>query len=77
MEEVVMFAKDPASQFTDLLIQMAESTMPKTCLSSKKLPKILWFDDNCQIAIKERKKESIKLVFFQQTTLTKVQNCNL
>ena len=60
MEEVVMFAKDPASQFTDLLIQITESTMP---LSSKKLPKIPWFDDNCQIAIKERKKESIKIFF--------------
>ena len=65
-----MFAKDPASQFTDLLIQMAESTMPKTHLSSKNHPKIPWFDDHCQKAIKERKKESTKKSFFQQTTLT-------
>ena len=41
-EEAIMSAVDPAGQFTDLLIQAAEKTIPKTRFS-KKLPKVPWF----------------------------------
>ena len=44
-EEAVMFAEDPAGQFTDLLIQAAGKAIPKTRFS-KKLPKVLWFNDS-------------------------------
>ena len=54
-EEEVMSAEDPASQFTDLLIQAADKAIPKTHFS-KKLPKVPWFNDSCKKAIKERKK---------------------
>ena len=54
-EEAVMSAEDPASQFTDLLIQAADKAIPKTRFS-KKLPKVPWFNDSCKKAIKERKK---------------------
>ena len=54
-EEEVMSAEDPAGQFTDLLIQAADKAIPKTRFS-KKLPKVLWFNDRCKKTIKERKK---------------------
>ena len=43
-EEAVMSAEEPASQFTDLLIQAADKSIPKTRFS-KKLPKVPWFND--------------------------------
>ena len=49
-EEAVMSAKDPTSQFTDLLIKAANKAIPKTCFS-KKLLKVPWFNDSCKRAI--------------------------
>ena len=46
-EEAVMSAEDPAGQFTDLLIQAVDKTIPKTRFS-KKLPKVPWFNDSCK-----------------------------
>ena len=37
MEEATMSTEDPTSQLTDLLVQTAESTLPKARLSSKNL----------------------------------------
>ena len=73
MEEVVMSAEDPASQFTDLLIKAANKAIPKTHFS-KKLPKVRWFNDSCERAIKERKKAQRK--FFSNPTLSNVQKNN-
>ena len=42
-----MSAEDPAGQFTDLLIQAADKTIPKTRFS-KKLPKVPRFNDSCK-----------------------------
>ena len=64
-----MCADDPAGQFTDLLIQAADKAIPKTRFS-KKLPKVLWFNDSCKKAIKERKKAQRK--FFSNPTLSYV-----
>ena len=45
-EEAVMSAEDPAGQFTDLLIQAAGKTIPKTPFSKKKqLSKVPWFNE--------------------------------
>ena len=49
-----MSAEDPASQFTDLLIQAAGKAITKTRFS-KKLPEVPWFNDSCKKAIKGRK----------------------
>ena len=49
-----MSVEDPTGQFNDLLMQTAESTILKTCLSSKQYLKIPWFDGNWKKAIKER-----------------------
>ena len=53
-----MSAEDPASQFTDLLIQAVEKNYIEDTLLYKNLknPKVPWFDDNWKKAIKERKK---------------------
>ena len=69
-----MSAEDPASQFTDLLIQAADKTTLKTRFS-KKLPKVPWFNDGCKKAIKERKKAQRK--FFSNPTLSNIQNFKL
>ena len=61
-EEAVMSAKDPTSQFPDLLIQAADKAIPKTHFSMK-LPKIPWFNDSCKKALKERKKAQRKFFF--------------
>ena len=45
MEEAVTSAKDPASQFTNILIQAAGKVIPKTRFL-KKLPKVPWFNDS-------------------------------
>ena len=62
-EEAVISAEDPACQFTDILIQAAGKAIPKTRFS-KKLPKVPWFSDSCQKAVKERRKalKKIKLL---------------
>ena len=70
-EEAVMSAEDPASQFTDLLIQAADKAIPKMRFS-KKLPKVPWFNNNCKKAIKERKKAQQKV--FSNPMLSNVQN---
>ena len=72
-DEVVMSARDPAGQFTDLLIQAANKAIPKTRFS-KNLPKVTWFNDSCKRAIKERKKAQQK--FFSDPTLSNVENFN-
>ena len=69
-EEAVMYADDPAGQFTDLLIQAADKAIPKTRFS-KKRPKVLLFNDSCKKAIKERKKAQRK--FFSNPTLSNVE----
>ena len=73
-EEAAMSAGDPAGQFTDLLVQAANKTIPKTRFSEK-LPKVPWFNDSCKRAIKDRKKAQRK--FFSNPTLSNVQNFKL
>jgi hypothetical protein len=71
-EEAVMSAEDPTSEFTALLMETAAETIPKTLISSKTLPKVPWFDQNCKKAIKERKKAQRKV--FSEPTSANIQN---
>ena len=70
-----MSAEDPAGQFTDLLIETAENTVPKTRFS-KELPEVPWFDRNCKKAFKERKKAQRRCCF-SNPMLSNVENCLL
>ena len=47
-------ADDPIESFASILVHIAEETVPKTSLKSKKAKKP-WFTDDCKIAIKQRK----------------------
>ena len=49
------FASDnPIPDFSNILLEIAESTIPKSSNSSK--PRKPWFDDDCKQAIKDRKR---------------------
>ena len=56
---------DAVREFTDVLISIAEETVPKTSTTPKRI-KIPWFDDDCKKAIKDRKKAQRK--FYRQPT---------
>ena len=45
---------DPIPDFSTTLLEIAERTIPQSSISSK--PRKPWFDDECKLAIKERKK---------------------
>ena len=44
---------DPVTDFSNILLEIADKTIPKSSISSK--PRKPWFDDECKQAIKERK----------------------
>ena len=44
---------DPVTDFSNILLEIADKTIPKSSISSK--PRKPWFDDECRQAIKERK----------------------
>ena len=43
------------------MIEIANQTIPKSHISKNKLPKVPWFNDVCEQAIKERKKAQRKV----------------
>ena len=45
---------DPVTDFSNILLDIAEQTIPKSSISSK--PRKPWFDDECKQVIKERRK---------------------
>ena len=47
-------SEDPIPDFSNILLHIAENTIPKSSVSSK--PKKPWFDDDCKQAIKDRKR---------------------
>ena len=47
-------SNDPIPDFSTTLLEIAERTIPQSSISSK--PRKPWFDDECKLAIKERKK---------------------
>ena len=47
-------SNDPVIDFSNILIEIAEQTIPKSSINPK--PKKPWFDDECKQSIKERKK---------------------
>ena len=61
LSDELALSEDPAAQFTDTLIEIANQTIPKSHISKNKLPKVPWFNDVCKQAIKERKKAQRKL----------------
>ena len=46
--------EDPLTDFSNILLNIAEKTIPKSSISSK--PRKPWFDEECKQAIKDRKK---------------------
>ena len=50
-------SEDPVAQFTDIVTELANQTIPKSHISKIKLQKVPWFNDVCKQAIKERKKK--------------------
>ena len=49
-----MFFDNPIPDFSNILLEIAENTIPKSSNSSK--PRKPWFDDDCKQAIKDRKR---------------------
>ena len=47
-------SEDPIPDFSNILLHIAENTIPKSSVSSK--PRKPWFDDDCKQAIKDRKR---------------------
>ena len=61
LSDELTLSEDPVAKFTDILIEIAIQTIPKSHISKNKLPKVPWFNDVCKQAIKERKKAQRKL----------------
>ena len=61
LSDELALSEDPVAQFTDTLIEIANQTIPKSHISKNKLPKVPWFNDVCEQAIKERKKAQRKV----------------
>ena len=55
LDELIL-SEGPVSLFTDTLIEIANKTIPKSCVSKNKLPKVPWFNSAGKQAIKEHKK---------------------
>ena len=54
MNKHAFTSADPIPDFSNILLHIAENTIPKSSVSSK--PKKPWFDDDCKQAIKDRKR---------------------
>ena len=61
LSDEMVLSEDPAAQFTDILIEIANKTILKSHVFKNKLPKVPWFDNTCEQAIKERKKAQRRL----------------
>ena len=61
LSDGLVLSEDPAAQFTDILIEIANKAIPKSHVSKNKLPQVPWFNDTCKQAIKERKKAQRRL----------------
>ena len=65
-EEEVFSSEDVISQFTNLLLQCANDTIPKQS-SKPRRPKTPWFDEECRSLNKERKR-ALRAVFRSPTS---------
>ena len=54
LNEHTFVSEDPIPDFSNILLEIAENTIPKSSVSSK--PRKPWFDDECKQAIKDRKR---------------------
>ena len=54
INETILKAKYPIDQFTTILYEIAEKTIPKTSTKTKKKKKP-WFNDDCKTSIQKRK----------------------
>ena len=68
-----MSVEDPAGQFTDLLIQTAEST----CFSSKNFPKFHGLMIIARKQLRKERKHKESCVFFSNPTLSNIENFKL
>ena len=59
-EHKILDEANPIGEFTDILYEIASSTVPQTKQKAKHPPKP-WFNDNCKDAIKKRKESLQKL----------------
>ena len=53
INETILKAKDPIDQFTTILYEIAEKTIPKTSTKTKKKKKP-WFNDDCKTSIQKK-----------------------
>ena len=60
LSDGMVLSEDQVAQFTVILIEIANKTIPKSHVSTIKLPKVPWFNDVCKQASKERKKRTTK-----------------
>ena len=51
LSDELAVSEDPVAQFTDILVEIANQTIPKSRISKNKLPKVPWFNDVCKQAI--------------------------
>ena len=54
LNEHTFVSEDPIPDFSNILLEIAENTIPKSSVSSK--PRKPWFDEECKQAIKDRKR---------------------
>ena len=54
INETILKAKDPIDNFTTILYEIAEKTIPKTSTKTKKKKKP-WFNDDCKTSIQKRR----------------------
>ena len=69
----LVLSEDTVAQFTGILIEIANKTIPKSYVSKNKLHKVSWFNNACKQAIKERIKAERKL--FHYPTAKNVLAC--
>ena len=55
LSDGLVLPEDPAAQFTNILNEIANKTIPKSHVSKNKLPKVPWFNDTCKQVIEVRK----------------------
>ena len=72
LSDELALLEDPVARFTDILVDIANETIPKSDVSESetipksdvsenKLPKVSWFNDACKQAVKKCKKAQWKL----------------
>ena len=62
ISEVLVSDSDPVASFSDVLIEIARTCIPKKAVSLKSSPRVPWFSSECREAIRARKTAHRKFV---------------